>query len=58
MINILLNQSNFDEPWAQDSMQEILDPSQRILILPLSYNEGWINDSAQWTHYYGRNRKL
>ena len=57
MINILLNQSNFDEPWAQDSMQEILDPSQRILILPLSYNEGWINDSEQWTHYYGKNRK-
>lgn len=57
MINILLNFSNFDESWAQESMQEILDPSLRVLILPLSYNEGWINDSEQWSHYYGRNRK-
>ena len=43
MINILLNISNFDEGWAYPSLENILTPDKKVLMLPLSYDE----DEAQ-----------
>ncbi len=54
MINVLLNLSNFDEPWAYGSLENILLPRSRVLILPLSYDEGWITDAYEWKERYGR----
>jgi peptidase E len=57
MTNILLNISNFDEDWASDTLRQIIHADMKVLILPLSYNEGWINDAVQWKHYYGKGRR-
>lgn len=54
MVNILLNISNFDEPWAYESMARYLHPDTKVLILPLSYDEGWITDREEWHERYGR----
>lgn len=54
MINILLNLSNFDEPWAYETMEEYLHPTSHVLILPLSYNESWLSDHEDWYDMYGR----
>lgn len=57
MINVLLNLSNFDQPWAYETLHDVLNASQRVLIIPLSYNEGWINDAQEWRRCYGRGNK-
>ena len=54
MANILLNISNFDEPWAYESLQRYLPPESRVLIIPLSFHESWITDSFEWHERYGR----
>ncbi|MBR4162510.1 MAG: Type 1 glutamine amidotransferase-like domain-containing protein [Solobacterium sp.] len=57
MINILLNISNFDEEWAYPSLENILTPDKKVLILPLSYNEGWITDAYEWKRKFGKGRR-
>ncbi|MBR2810191.1 MAG: Type 1 glutamine amidotransferase-like domain-containing protein [Solobacterium sp.] len=54
MINVLLNISNFDEPWAYGSLEPLLPPHSKVLILPLSYDEGWITDAYEYREKYGR----
>ena len=54
MIHVLLNLSNFDEPWAYGSMENFLNPSSKVLIVPLSYSEGWITDGIEWKEKYGK----
>ncbi len=57
MINILLNISNFDEGWAYPSLENILTPDKKVLMLPLSYDEGWITDSYEWKRKFGKGRR-
>mgnify|MGYP002627372722 CR=1 FL=1 len=57
MINILLNLSNFDEGWAYPSLEHILTPDKKVLILPLSYDEGWITDAYEWKRKFGKGRR-
>ena len=57
MANILLNISNFDEPWAYATMEQYLHPDTKVLILPLSYDEGWITDREEWYDRYGRGQE-
>ena len=54
MTHILLNINNFDEPWAYGSLENYLNPDTSVLILPLSYDDGWINDSFEWKEKYGK----
>lgn len=54
MTNILINISNFNEEWAYDSLCEYIRENSRVLILPLSYDEGWITDAHEWRQRYGR----
>lgn len=54
MIHVLLNINNFDEPWAYGTLENILHPDTKVLILPLSYDDGWINDDFEWKEKYGK----
>ena len=54
MTHILLNINNFDEPWAYGTLENFLNPDTKVLILPLSYDDGWINDAFEWKEKYGR----
>ena len=54
MIHVLLNINNFDEPWAYGLLENILTPETKVLILPLSYDEGWISDAMEWKEKYGK----
>lgn len=53
MVHILLNINNFDEPWAYGTLENYLKPDTKVLILPLSYDDGWINDAFEWKEKYG-----
>jgi hypothetical protein len=41
MINILLNETNFDQDWAAETLQTVIRPEMNVLMMPLSYNQGW-----------------
>ncbi len=57
MINVLLNISNFDEPWAYGYLEDILTPDKKVLMIPLSYMEGWITDAHEWRSRYGKGKE-
>ncbi len=54
MVNVLLNLSNFDEPWAYGTLENYLCEGMKVLVLPLSYDEGWITDAHEFRERYGK----
>ena len=53
-MNILLNETNFDQDWAAETLVDILKPQLQVLILPLSGNYGWSSDAADWQDRFER----
>ena len=45
MTAILLNQTNFDQAWAAETLYELIRPGMKVCILPLAYEEGWASDA-------------
>lgn len=54
MINILLNAMDFDGTWAYSALSRYLRPHMKTVILPLSYQEGWLMDAEEWRTRYAR----
>lgn len=52
MTNILLNTENFDEDWASPTLTSYINPQSRVLLMPLSYQEGWASDEDAWRERY------
>jgi NAD(P)H-dependent FMN reductase len=52
MINILLNETNFDQDWAAETLQTVIRPEMNVLMMPLSYNQGWSSDAQDWADRY------
>ncbi len=52
MAYILLNSTDFDQPWAADTLREVILPGMRAVILPLSYDYGWASDADDWRLRY------
>ena len=45
---ILANRTNFDQPWAESGLYDVLTASSRVLILPFEADEGWAADEAAY----------
>ena len=54
MINILLSLYNFDSDWCFDTFKEIIKPYHKVLIIPLSYHEEWLNNKQDWYNTFNR----
>lgn len=52
MINLLFNQSNFDAEWAYQSLAPLFRKDSHVLIIPLSYDEGYASDGREWEIRY------
>ncbi len=48
MTVILLNKTNFDRDWAAETLADVIRKNMRIVMLPLSYDEGWSSDRNVW----------
>jgi hypothetical protein len=57
MINILISKPNFDGEWAYKSLAPYLMRRSHVLIIPLSYNEGWASDEEDWDVRYAKGSK-
>ena len=58
MLKILLNNMNFDRPWAADTMQELLSPDMTVGILELGENDLFENGDLLFREETGRERRL
>lgn len=53
MINMLFSEYNFHESWAKDIVGKYIDSSDRILIIPFSFNEK-ISSDDKWQKSYSK----
>lgn len=52
-MNILLNQYNFDEPWAKPALENIIKPDSKVLIVPFSFKDDLMQGNCDWIKHYG-----
>lgn len=52
-MNILLNLYNFQEDWACDVLQDVLQPEMKVCLLPLSFHENWVRSKREWNIEFG-----
>ncbi|MGX4599588.1 Type 1 glutamine amidotransferase-like domain-containing protein [Faecalimicrobium sp. JNUCC 81] len=52
MVNILLSLYNFDEDWCFDTFKELIKPKYKVLIIPFSYHEDWLNNESDWNRAF------
>ncbi len=48
MIHILVNQTNFDGNWAAETLYSLFHSDQKVLIIPLTENNGYASDQRAW----------
>lgn len=51
MVNILLSLPNFHHKWAR-KIQDYINPTDRIAIIPFSFNEKEISNAQKWEQAY------
>lgn len=52
-INLLFSKLNFDEEWARNIMEDVLEGCKKIVVLPFSYWDFEIYDEVSWEKAYG-----
>lgn len=52
MINILLSQNNFHEPWISERLKDIIKDSYKVAVIPFSFHEDWIKNKDEWDEAY------
>ena len=57
MADILLNGLSFHESWGGSALQYLIRPDAKVVILPLSGNDGYSSDARQWEACFTRGRK-
>lgn len=53
-MNILLNLYDFHEGWAYPTLKDIITSDFRVVIIPFSFHEQWIQDEKQRQNAYGK----
>lgn len=56
-MNILLNINNFSEEFAYEALKEIIKPWMKVLVIPFSYHEDWINSSWEFDQHYKKGKE-
>ncbi|WP_042272347.1 Type 1 glutamine amidotransferase-like domain-containing protein [[Clostridium] dakarense] len=54
MINILLNQYNFDEKWCFDILNKFINKNHKVLIIPFSFDSFKLKDNYDWQNSYNK----
>lgn len=55
-MNILLNINNFSEDFAYEYLKDILHPKMKVLIIPFSYHEDWIDSAEEFDEHYRKGK--
>ena len=56
MIHILLNQFTFDQAWGFDELSQLIEKGMKVLMMPLSYNDGWSNEFVTWDDLFTKGK--
>jgi len=52
MINILFSNYNFDEKWCFESLRNIIKSNHKVLIIPFSFHDEWMQNDNEWQNAY------
>lgn len=55
MIQIFVNQTNFDGNWAAETLYSLFNVNQKVLIIPLTENNGYASDQMAWRNQFSEN---
>lgn len=56
-MNILLNINNFSEEYAYDTLKMFIKPWMKVLIIPFSYHECWIDSEEKFDEHYQKGKE-
>ena len=56
MIHILLNQFTFDQAWGFGELSQLIEKGMKVLMMPLSYNDGWSNEFVTWDDLFTKGK--
>ena len=45
---LVVNKTNFDQPWAAEFLSQLFSSDMHVMILPLGHDEGWASDAGAW----------
>lgn len=54
MINILLSECNFNEPWISDRLKNIINSESKVCIIPFSFHDELIKNAQDFSKYYDK----
>lgn len=49
---LIVNKTNFDQPWAAEILSTVFTKDMKVLVMPLGDNEGWASDAGEWNHRF------
>ncbi len=53
-MNILLDKLDFNEPWAYETLKNIIKPEHKICVIPFAFHEEWIKNKEEWEKSYNK----
>lgn len=53
-MNILLDKLDFNEPWAFETLKNIIKPEYKVCMIPFAFHEEWIKNKEEWEKSYNK----
>ncbi|MEG2290376.1 MAG: Type 1 glutamine amidotransferase-like domain-containing protein [Clostridium sp.] len=53
-MNILLDKLDFNEPWAFETLKNIIKSEHKICVIPFAFHEEWIKNEEEWEKVYNK----
>lgn len=53
MVNILLSEYNFDEPWA-NGVRKYVKPGKKVVVIPFAFSKKKVCNVVAWDNLYDK----
>ena len=58
MVNILVNDTNFDANWAYPSLNEYFTKDSKVVVVPFMHSDEYSSDEEEWDYYFKKGGKI
>ena len=58
MVNILVNDTNFDANWAYPSLNEYFTKDSKVVVVPFMHSDEYRSDEEEWDYYFKKGGKI
>lgn len=57
MVNILVNDTNFDANWAYPSLNRYFTKDSKVVVVPFMHSDEYSSDEEEWDYYFKREER-